>query len=401
MKHQHILYAFAIGALLSSCGQQNLDIESPEYGTGKGEELLQSAHLSFTYDPQLSNAIIYHNKKRDYKESGTASFDSFFTITPLYAFKSDNSNYVGDFYIIDATLALASDKMNFGTTTAEYYGYYGVEKFDIKGFYLKSYQVDISLQDQNGNAVTPVFQKAPSPSTTVEATTYTSGVTWNFNAALSGGLKECNLTSSAGFSYDSSRSRTVKDVSITNLSTSSGTVSYKLTINNLPNKKSSSIPEIAQNTFDFHCGWIWQIDNTPENDTDRKFTMLVKIKDLTYGAYGNYSEYYDTFAIPDKSYHISLPVPNRVASGKVVLTNTVNDTYMTDVTFTDANGKVFADNSGSVYGKDKFYTASLPEGTYTLSFKLDGRQYASGDSNPVKVKRAEELPITSGYYVND
>ncbi len=397
MKHQHILYAFAAAALLSSCGKQELDTETPEYISGNRDELLQSAHVSDSFQYKLDKVTIYkNNKDKQFKKSGSATFDGLFTITPLYAFKSENSNYAGDFYVIDATFSVASENMYFGKEEVYEYTQYGIDYFDVKGFFLKGYQIETSLTDLSGNEIAPVFQKAPSPSTTIGATTYTSGVTWKFDAALSGGLKDRNLTSSAGFSYDSSRSRTVKDVSITNLSSSSGTVSYKLTVNNLPKDAyHGSVPEIAINTFDFHCGWIWQIDNTAENDTDKGFIMQVKIKDLTYGTTKS------DFTSPVHVLNVPLPIPNRVASGKVVLTNTVKDTYMTDVTFTDADGKVFADNSGSVYGKDKFYTVSLPEGNYKLSFKLDGRQYASDDSSPVRVKRAEELPITSGYYVND
>ncbi len=396
MKYIHTLSAFALAALLASCGEKSLNVGIPEYESEKRDELLQSAHSSESFQVKLDNVAIYtNNKDKKFKKSGSATFDALFTITPLYAFKSEKSNYVGDFYVIDATFSVASDKMYFGKEEVYEYTYWGIDYFDIKGFFLKSYQIETSIVDRSGNEITPVFQKAPSPSTTIGTTTYTSGVTWKFDAALSGGIKDRNLTSGAGFTYDSSRSRTVKDISITNLSTSSGKVGYKLTVNNLPKDAYRGyVPEVAINTFDFHCGWVWQIDNTPENDADKEFIMQVCIKELTYGTTES------DFVKPDYVLKVALPIPNRVASGTVVLTNTVKDKYMTDVRFTDAKGKVFADNSGSVYGKEKYYTASLPEGNYTLSFKLDGKEYSSGAAE-IAVKRAEELPLASGYYVND
>jgi hypothetical protein len=400
MKHNviHILTAFAAAAFLCACGEKGLTIDTLEVGSTKGEELLQSAHLSRSFAPKLSNVVIFDGKKI-YKKSGTASFEMYYSVTPLYAFKSEESNYVGDFYVVDATYSLASDKMYFGSQTVESQTYWGVGKSTVRGFFLRSYQVDISIVDSKGTEVASLFQKAPIPSTTIGSTTYTSGVTWDFNAALSGGIKDGNLTSDAGFSYNSSSTRSVKDVSITNLSNSAGKVSYKLEINNLPKDSyHGSVPEVAINTLDFHSGWVWQIDNTAENDTATQYRMKVMVKDLIYGA--NSNEEYTKFPIPDQTFYIDLPIPNRVASGTVVLTNTVKDKYMTDVRFTDAKGKVFADGSGSVYGKEKYYTASLPEGNYTLSFKLDGKEYSSGAAE-IAVKRAESLPLSSGYYVND
>jgi hypothetical protein len=394
----HILAAFAAAALLSACGEKSLNVETPKAVSAKGEELLQSAHLSRIFAPKLNNVEIYDGKKI-YKKSGSASFELYYSVTPLYAFKNESSNYAGDFYVVDATYSLASDKMYFGTQSVEYQSQWGVGKTDVRGFFLRSYQVDISIVDSNGAEVASLFQKAPIPSTTIGSTTYTSGVTWDFNAALSGGIKDGNLTSDAGFSYNSSSTRSVKDVSITNLSNSAGKVSYKLEIKNLPKDSyHGSVPEVAINTLDFHSGWVWQIDNTAENDTATQYRMKVMVKDLIYGA--NSDEKHTKFPIPDQTFYIDLPIPNRVASGTVVLTNTVKDKYMTDVRFTDAKGKVFADNSGSVYGKEKYYTASLPEGNYTLSFKLDGKEYSSGAAE-IAVKRAEELPLASGYYVND
>ncbi len=392
----HILTAFAAVALLCGCGEKGLNVDTPETGATKGEELLQSAHLSRSFAPKLSNVVIFEGKKT-YKKSGTASFEMYYSVTPLYAFRNEESNYVGDFYVVDATYSLASDKMYFGSQAVEYQTYWGVAKANVKGFFLRGCQVDISIVDSKGSEVASLFQKAPAPSTTIGSTTYTSGVTWDFNAALSGGIKDGNLTSDAGFSYNSSSTRSVKDVSITNLSNSVGKVSYKLEINNLPSNSNGSVPAVAINTLDFHSGWVWQIDNTAENDTATQYRMKVTVKDLIYGAT---SDNYSRFAIPDQTFYIELPVPNRVASGTVVLTNTVKDKYMTDVRFTDAKGKVFADGSGSVYGKEKYYTASLPEGSYTLSFKLDGKEYSSAVAE-IAVKRAESLPLSSGYYVND
>lgn len=55
------------------------------------------------------------------------------------------------------------------------------------GYFLTADNVDISLVDDKGNQVPVRFNQVPSPSTTINSQTYTSGVTWSFEAGLSGG----------------------------------------------------------------------------------------------------------------------------------------------------------------------------------------------------------------------
>ncbi len=394
----YVISALALAASLSSCTEKALDIEPAVTAAARSEDLLQSAHITQGFTPRFDNEVIFEGVK-NYTKSCSASFEQYYSVVPLYAFRSTGGNYVGDFYIVDATFSLASEKMYFGLETVQYKDWRDIKKLIVQGFFLQSFQVDIALVDSQGNEVA-AFQRPPSPSTTINATSYTSGVSWSFNAALSGGIKDCNLTSGTGLSYDSSKSRSVRDISITNLSNTTGKASYRITVNNLPKTASSSAPTVAITTLDFHCGWVWQVDNTAEKDSDTGFRMKVTLKNLTYGTTDHNAKIRDHI-IPDKTFYLNLPVPNRVASGTVVLTNTVKDTYMTDISFTDAQGKTFSDTSGSVYGKDKYYQASLPEGSYTLSFKLDGKEYSSSSSELIHIKRTESLPLASGYYVND
>ncbi len=67
-----------------------------------GEDLLQATHISSVYDFSLKNETIFEDKKGKLQLSGEGRFEQYYSIIPLYAFTSDKSNYVGDFYLVDA-----------------------------------------------------------------------------------------------------------------------------------------------------------------------------------------------------------------------------------------------------------------------------------------------------------
>ena len=364
-----------------------------------GEDLLQAFHLYKSHDCKIDNALILKYKKNEFRLTGNGCFEQYYSVIPLYAFKSDRSNHIGDFYLVDATFSVASQGMYSGLFRRKLpNGMNG----DFVGFFLTGYRVDISLVDDKGNPVSVRFNQAPAPSTTINSLTYTSGVSWSFNAGLSGGTVDSGLSLSTGCSFSSSKTREVRDLSIIDNS-ENGNVHYKLEVKNLPQLLiDTQPPAISRATFDFHCGWVWSVENTSESDTTTRYRMKVTMSDMNYRnliseAPGKMAGA-QNWPIESQEFFIDLPVPNRIPCGKVKFVNSEKGKFMTGIVFTDSNdaSKTFYDISGGAYGVGQFYEASLPSGTYKVQFKLGDDAYTGGN---IVVKRAETLELQSGYYV--
>ncbi len=399
----NILALCASVALLPSCGEKAELTPDPGPdiidNTG-GEDLLQSIHLTRIYNYKLDNVLI-HNVGYEHRLSGKGSFEQYYSVIPLYAFRSDRSNYVGDFYIIDATFSVASSEMYAGLFRDREDSPSGPGA-PFVGFFLTGYSIDISLVDDKGDAVPVRFNQMPSPSTTINSTTYTSGVNWSFEAGLSGGAVGSELSFNYGCSFSSSKTREVRDLSIKDTS-SDGSVHYSFEIKNLP-AYFTPPPAISRATFDLHTGWVWSVDNTAESDTTTYYRMKVKMSQMNYRAIHRRSvsskEYTQNWPIDSKEFYFNLPIPNRVPCGNVKFVNSEKETYMTGIVFTEADAgegdkKTYADLSGSVYYYQEYYEAGLPEGTYKVSYKLGGTDY-SGEN--IVITRGETLEIQSGYY---
>lgn len=366
-----------------------------------GEDLLQSIHLYSSHDYKIDKALIYKYKKNELRLTGNGRFEQYYSIIPLYAFRSTKSNYIGDFYIVDATFSVASDGMYLGmfrkTIPPDWTG-------DFMGFFLTGYRVEISLVDDKGNSVPVRFNQVPSPSTTINSQTYTSGVTWSFDAGLSGGAAGAGLSLSSGCNFSSSRTREIRDLSIIDNSKDGG-INYKLEIKNLPELINTQPPAISRSTFDFHCGWVWSVENTAESDAATRYRMKVTLSDMKYKSIfsdvpGKLPGVKD-WSIKSEEFFIGLPVPNRVPCGNVKFVNSEKGKFMTDIVFIDSKSlsdpkSYHFDPSGSAYSYQECYETTLPEGTYVVQYKLGGTSYTGKN---ITVKRGETLELQSGYYV--
>ncbi len=366
-----------------------------------GEDLLQSIHLFSSYDFKIDKGLIYKYKKNELRLTGNGCFEQYYSIIPLYAFKSAKNNYIGDFYLVDATFSVASDGMYLGmfkkTVPPDWPG-------DFMGFFLTGYRVDISLVDEKGNSIPVLFNQVPSPSTTINSQTYTSGVTWSFEAGLSGGSVGAGLSLSSGCNFSSSRTREIRDLSIIDNSKDGG-IHYKLDIKNLPQVINIQPPAISRSTFDFHCGWVWSVENTSEFDVTTRYRMKVTLSDINYKslfseAPGGLPGVRD-WPIKSQEFFIDLPVPNRIPCGNVEFVNSEREKFMTDIVFIDVKKpsdpkSYHFDSSGSVYSYQESYKTSLPEGTYIVQYKLGGTSYTGSN---IGIKRGETLKLQSGYYV--
>lgn len=365
-----------------------------------GDDLLQSIHLYSSHGYKIDNGLIFENGKKDFRVTGQGSFEQSYSVIPLYAFRSSKSNYVGDFYIIDATFSVASSGMFKGLFKETLpNGWTG----RFLGYFLTGYSVEVSLVDDKGNAVPVKFNKVPSPSTTINSLTYTSGVSWSFEAGLSGGASGTGLSLSSGCSFSSSKTREVRDLSIIDNS-SDGSIRYKLEVKNLPTYFTLP-PGISRSTFDFHSGWVWSVENTSESDATTRYRMKVTLSEMNYrDLYSRgltSKEYTQNWPIAKQEFFIDLPIPNRIPCGNVKFVNSEKGKFLTNILFLDtkdpANPKSYHfDPSGSVYSYQEYYETSLPEGTYTVTYQLGGTSYTGND---IVIKRGETLEIQSGYYV--
>ncbi len=361
-----------------------------------GKDLLQAFHLYSSFAYNLDKTL-ESNKKGTLKLTGNGTFDQYYSIIPLYAFRSEKSTYVGDFYLVDATFSVSSSDMYSGVKRNYKWGQ---NVNDLVGFFLTGYKVEISLEGSNGATITSRFNQVPSPSTTINSTTYTSGTSWSFDAGLSGGPFDAGLSLSTGGSYSSTKTREIRDLSIIDNSDAKGNISYKLEIKNLPQYKITVPPAISRSTFDFHCGWAWSVENTTESDTTTHYRMKVTLSEMSYRDLfsGKGPVTVQDWPVDKQVFYIDLPVPNRIPYGKVKFVNSEKGKFVTEIVFTDTknSAKVYRDQSGSAYSYQQSYEAGLPEGTYNVRYKLDGVSYTG---NNIVINRAETKELQSGYYV--
>ncbi len=356
--------------------------------------LLQATHLYDCWNLSINNELVIKNdNKFEYKMSGNALFEQFYSVIPLHSF--DNNK--GDFYLIDATFSIASKNMYHGithirpTNKTNYYA---------SAFFLKGFSVKIELIDSKGSAVATKFYNVPQPVTMSGSTSYSSGIKWSADATLSGGLSGGNLTLSGGVSYNSVKSHTVRDVMIASAA-QNGKVDYTVDIKNLPKESTAEPPLVARNTLDFHCGWVWYVESANNNDETTSYRIKVTVEKLNYASKGSVEKNgMKNEHLFSKNVQFNLPRPNRVPGGFVKLYNSISDSYMTNISFINAQDstKIYKDESGSVYTKGEFYEACLPAGEYNLEFYIGETKHTSADIGTFTVVRAETLTLQSGVY---
>lgn len=382
------------------------DAYFPTIGDGSSatvvdNELLEASHIHSEEKFEIKDLPVFVSDKysKSYSMSGTAFFEQNYSVTPLYAFKTAEGGYVGDFYLVDATFSVASEGMYSEPYKVEWKN---ISTNYVSGFFLTGYQIEITLTDSKGGQAEVLFDQVPAPGTTIGSTTYSSGVSWSFDTALTGGTKGGNLSLGYGCSVSESKTRTISDLSITSNYRRDGRVDYSLSVQNLPNNVNYMPPLISRKTFDFHTSWVWQVPSTAEKDTVSQYKMSVKLSSLNFKL-----DYYITVSDNahvenkgksfSKDFTFNLPVPNRIPVGNLVLENSVKGTYVSDVTFIDAStGKVYNDATESCYSYSQKRKVCLPEGNYKLKFKVDGNDVAPDEI--IKLGRGETVTLPSGYY---
>lgn len=391
----------AFGVLFCSCGGDGIEepgipgsVNSYDVNTDY-QKLLNAYNGNAIENISYKDKVIVDLVSRQKKISGKGQVSVTYSVIPLYVHQAEEKAS-GEYYIVDATVSIASKDMYTPPTSFKFDN--SNKSYTYCGLYLKGFDVQATLKRTDGAAESVSFDRFPAPETTISSTTYTSGVTWGINGVVSGGEKGVGGTVEASFSYTSSKTRNISDLTINNYCERTGLVSYKVSVNNLPQRASEAAPAISHSTLDFHFSWVWYLPNVKANDEKTRYVMNLSVANLTYEGIGSFNQTKVTEVFPSIQKELKLPVPNRILSGSVDIENDT-EKLMSDIIYTNLETKIaYPDITTSAYGEGMRYKRELPIGKYSLSFKLDGKECKSDESEPVEVRTARNMRIYSGYY---
>lgn len=343
---------------------------------------------AFTYSQTIENEITHVTLSKPDKLKGTVVVDILVKMRPMHGFDSE-VNEAMDYYLVTSTVSVQSGDMYKGNFTKKH----GGVKARICGYYLKGLRTDICLTDTTGKEVGYLVQ-VPSPETVIGQKTYTTGWGLSIGGAVTAGTLP-GITSKLGVTVSSKSSFEISDCDI--VSRHKGcNVGYDYILNNLPTYNSkikiNPPPPSATSTVSFTSQWIWAVP-TDDMDNATYYTLQAKLSDLTYGAsyfYSSKLDYHDlTYKLADSTYTQDITPPNRWPTGTVVLTNTEQDSYVSDIKFESDHYKYNDGSSNYSYGKS--FSVNLPVGEYSLSCTL---KEATGSSNACHYE--SKICVTAG-----
>lgn len=357
------------------------------------QSIFEKCFVTHSYNYELKDKEITHVlfSKVD-KLSGSGVVELGLIIYPLHGFGGNGTNGM-DYYIVESTVSVVSDKMYSGNFEKKH----GGVRARICGFYWKKLHSDISIVDASGSSVGQFIQ-TPSPETIVGSTTYNSDWSFSFGGAITGGT-DPSATLSGGVSHSSSTSRTVNDCDIISNHTGS-TVSYDYIVNNLPSYnlgiKINPPQAISVKTATFYSTWIWAVP-TADNDNSKSYYAKLRLSNFVYGAsymYSSMADYHDLeFAIPD--YEVKLPVgkPSRYSTGNFMLINTENNSHISNIRLKSVTHPEYPE----ILIRDQFafggsFTKYVPTGEYTLECDI----MKSGESKFTTYKYAKNFKVLAG-----
>lgn len=331
------------------------------------ESIFEKCFISHNYNYELRDKAITHVvfSKVD-KLSGNGVVELGLLVYPLHGF-GVNGNTAMDYYIVESTLSIVSDKMYSGNFIKKH----GGVKARICGFYWKRLHSDISIVDASGNAVGQ-FVQTPSPETVSGSKTYSSGWSFSLSGAVTGGTTPA-ATLGGGVSHSSTTSRTINDCDI--ISNHSGsTVSYNYVVNKLPSYNSAikiNPPQaISTKTATFYSTWIWAVP-TADNNSSKEYYVKYKLSDFVYGAsylYSSSADYNDLeFAVPNYEAKIAIGKPSRYSTGKFMLINTENNTHISNIRLKSTTHPEYPEILiKDQYAFGGYFEKYIPTGEYTL-----------------------------------
>ena len=353
----------------------------------------------------------------------TGSVKVVYTVYSAYVF--DGGRQPGDYYIVKMDITVRN-----GSSYTKFKKKHGLITHWGAGYFMKEFDLSSALIDPSMFVVNPSDDretaqekynklqdiayymassgnvhkdlivpgiytfKAPSPGTTIGATTYTSGFDVGLDGSLSVGTESmAGLAFSA--SYSSSESRTISDVSIkVDTEAESEAVknsyivkeigSFKLPDGHDENDVEALIPLVARSDFNATSTWCWKVPvgEAVSDGSDAGFQIATRF-DYQYASYVHSSDdmfypdgYHKSFSHLGYSY-MPLPHASREPFGVIALKN--NETlaiydiniWAQDEHAGEGDPLVIMD-SGYEPGEEAL--CALPVGIYYLEFSMKYKQ---------------------------
>ena len=369
--------------------------------------------FNLSLDKQESKAIL---SSADWiTKKGTINVKTM--IYPLFAFEDQLGH--GDYYIVSQTIVALNRQMYGGKWTNTHGGVH----VRLCGFYMTNLRTQSTILYTDYKPVetatfAPVFANStnPSPTTAIGSTTYTSGFTWSLGASLTGGINSGNGTFTGsingGASFSNTSSRSIANLDVQNISKGS-VVSYNYPFNNLPIYDVGDIsitdpPSIAVSDAEFHQDWIWHVPQT-KSSGNWQFVLETAI----YPQYGS-CHFFSTGAdfrtntwddaVQGNSYfRYQMTQPNRVPTGTLNITNSVDGAYFSDVQIWKSETSVTLKPDYVIDGSfasGQTATKILPVDTYRIEFKAGSNAASSTRyhlETPVAIVRGETRQLNYNF----
>lgn len=362
---------------VSAVGDENLD------------QLMRSLYFSKIQSLPLSVEFNGGSKKVPF--SANASVEIRFNIYPIHCFSSAQSVAdEGDYYFVEQVTTLCSGpayiKKDESVNIDAQQNY-------CTGFYLTGLKMEATLTDAQGKQA-GTFRQVPVPATSTGGTTQTEG----FDFTLSGGFSGASPmvpTLSGSIGYSKSSAAEIQDLKVSNTHDNQGTVRFAYSVQNLPDGKVILPPAVASYALDLPAAWIWFV---PKTSGDQEYTVKMSLSDIVYRAHLmcastiGYNFYaYDTPAA-GIDFSFSIPAPNRVDTGTVIVRNNSKDQFFTNPEIRDVKtGKTVSDQTNGAYGPGQEFSAVLPEGTYAISVQSGGEKKTLKKQYTLKLSESRSI----------
>lgn len=337
----------------------------------------------------------------------TGSIDVNYQIFSAYFFGGESQH--GDYYILTRDITVHN-----GDAYQPFDRWHGGVLISAAGYYMKEFDVTSKLVDMQGRDLSgTVFAKDPTPGSTINSTSYTSGFSLELNGAVSVG-SDTGGSLGFGAGYNHSITKDISDLEIQKVTDSnSRAVTHKYIVKNLfagmdegwfawdsYTKMESKIPLIARSDFDATSEWCWLVPAGTNDVDDNKKTSFYLYTLMTYD-YGCKVRS-DVGAIYNDTHSYSatggslfaITVPNRVPFGVLALQNTHDNTIgnvniwakntdpATSVPFATMNMGITSGSVGQI---------ALPVGQYYLEYTQK-----DGDNHDKSKWKIETIDINSG-----
>ena len=379
----------------------------------------------FTTHTQIFSVAMEHKVYQIPKCSGdylnkTGVFEVTYSVKPCYVFEACG-DAAGDYYIVKCDVT-AHNGMVYDPyyTTHGWHGILGTVM--VAGYYMRELRFDATLMT---DAKTPAalngltFAVEPTPSTTINSGSYTTGMELGLNGALSVGMAGINTSMGFSAAYQKSSTIDITDLNIEKYTDEkTRQVSYNYIVQNIGLGRAdmflnafntmsvgdivkkyfpTKIPAIARSDFNATSWWCWKVPantNAVKDKAETKFCIKTNLG-LTHDSYAYWNtplSSHKSFDYDDNTSTFTIPAPNRQPFGVLSLRN--------GYTRPIGNIRIYLQDGSSdeiyqlsdIYMSGSLAKCALPVGTYIVDYdQLDSR-----DNHVISSYRISNVVISNG-----